>query len=127
MSHDYVLHAIVEALIRSDFLGLVTIGFTYRHVSTICLLSIASSVPQGIGSLANRFLQQEPPKAAQLAFLKGAPAPPRRALCVVQVPLPGAGYVYEADVLLSSSPAQVVGWRKVHGRDLRSSERLVLP
>ena len=56
---------------------------------------------------------QEPPKAAQLAFLKGAPAPPRRAHCVVQVPLPGAGYVYEADVLLSSSPAQVVGWRKV--------------
>jgi len=56
---------------------------------------------------------QEPPKAAQLAFLKGAPAPPRRAHCVVQVPLPGAGYVYEVDVLLSSSPAQVVGWRKV--------------
>lgn len=52
-------------------------------------------------------------KAAQLAFLKGAPAPPRVAFCVIQVPLPGVGYVYEADVELSGGPAQVIGWRKV--------------
>ena len=56
---------------------------------------------------------QEPLKTAQLAFLKGAPAPPRVAFCVIQVPLPGVGYVYEADVELSAGSAQVIGWRKV--------------
>jgi len=34
------------------------------------------------------------------------------ALCIIQVP--DANLVFEADVLLSDEPAQVVGWRKVH-------------
>ena len=91
---------------------------SYRHLSGEFCLVIASSRPAVTRGHRQRMLcSQEPSKAAQLAFLKGAPAPPRRAHCVVQVPLPGAGYVYEADVLLSSSPAQVVGWRKVRPLD----------
>lgn len=68
----------------------------------------------GHGSTSNGCTTaQEPRKAAQLASLKGAPPPPRIAFCVVQVPLPGVGYVFEADVELSAQPVRVIGWRKV--------------
>lgn len=76
---------------------------------------VASELIPGTPLRFNIVTLKEPPKIAQLAFLKGAPPPPRIAFCVIQVPLPGVGYVYEADVELSAQPVQVIGWRKRDG------------
>lgn len=59
-------------------------------------------------------MRQEPPKAAVLAWEKGVGAPPARvAFCIIQVPDIHA--IFEAEILLSEQPANVVGWRERRG------------